>query len=154
MELTESTEVGEYFAQLVVDAMVPAINQAREERDLIAATIDAYLGTVDSHPDLYRVLIHESGAPGIHHLTTAAAQTVATHLTQAIGERFRALGLDAGPAEPWAYGMVGLLQTAGDWWITCDQPIDRATLTGYLTTLLAQGIAGVRTTSDTTADTP
>ncbi|HKS99202.1 MAG TPA: TetR/AcrR family transcriptional regulator, partial [Rugosimonospora sp.] len=67
------TAVGEYVAQLVVDAVVPAVAQVREERGLIAATIDAYLGTIESYPDLYRVLVHQSGAQGVHHVIAASA---------------------------------------------------------------------------------
>ncbi|HKT02688.1 MAG TPA: TetR/AcrR family transcriptional regulator, partial [Rugosimonospora sp.] len=67
------TAVGEYVAQLVVDAVVPAVTLVREERGLIAATIDAYLGTIESYPDLYRVLVHQSGAQGVHHVIAASA---------------------------------------------------------------------------------
>ena len=54
--------------------------------------------------------------------------TVASGLARIIGDRLRALGLDAGPAVPWAYGLVGFVQAVGDWWIPHGQPISRAAL--------------------------
>jgi hypothetical protein len=76
------------------------------------------------------------------------ARTIATDLARVIGDRLRALGLDAGPAEPWAYGMVGMVQSVGDWWILHGRPMSRPALTDYLTTLLWNGLAGVRAAAD------
>lgn len=140
--------VGEHVAQIVVDAVTPAISRVREERDLIAATIDAYLGTIEAQPQLYRFMMHQSDIPGVHHLIAGSARTVASGLARVIGDRLRALGLDAGPAEPWAVGMVGMVQAVGDWWMRHGQPMSREALTDYLTTLLWQGIAGVRAAAD------
>jgi hypothetical protein len=128
--------------------VVPAIARVREERELIAATIDAYLGAIEATPDLYRVLTHETDVIGVHHLIRRSAQTVAAALARVIGDRLRALGLDSGPAEPWGYGIVGMVQAVGDWWMSHDRPMSRAALTDYLTTLLWQGIAGVKAAAD------
>ncbi|WP_254910180.1 TetR family transcriptional regulator [Micromonospora sp. NBS 11-29] len=136
--------VSEVVAARVVDTIAPAVAQVREERALVEATIDAYLGVVESEPTLYRFLLHESGHPGIQQVVTGTSRQVATGLARVIGDRLRALGLDAGPAEPWAYGLVGFVQAVGDWWTTHGQPIRREALTDYLTTLLWSGIEGVR----------
>jgi AcrR family transcriptional regulator len=136
--------VGERLAQTVSDAVTPAIGQVREERGLIAATIDAYLGTIEAQPELYRFFVHQSGSPAVPSLIANVARTLATDLARVIGDRLRALGLDAGPAEPWAYGMVGMVQSVGDWWILHGRPMSRPALTDYLTTLLWNGLAGVR----------
>jgi hypothetical protein len=86
--------------------------------------------------------------PGVHHLINGATQTVSSGLSRVIGDRLRALGLDAGPAEPWAVGIVGLVRAVGDWWIRHKRPMGREALTDYLTTLLWQGIGGVRASAD------
>ena len=140
--------VGERLAQTVTDAVTPAIAQVREERDLIAATIDAYLGTIEAEPELYRFFVHLSGSPAVPHLIANAARTIATDLARVIGDRLRALGLDSGPAEPWAHGMVGMVQAVGDWWILHGRPMNRAALTDYLTMLLWNGLSGVRAAAD------
>ncbi|SCG42225.1 TetR family transcriptional regulator [Micromonospora humi] len=140
--------VSEVVAARVVDAIAPAVAQVREERALVEATIDAYLSVIESEPTLYRFLVHEAGHPGIQQVVTGTSRQVATGLARVIGDRLRSLGLDAGPAEPWAYGLVGFVQAVGDWWTTHGQPIRRAALTDYLTTLLWSGIEGVRRGAD------
>ncbi|MGK5740407.1 TetR family transcriptional regulator [Micromonospora sp. URMC 103] len=140
--------VSEVVAARVVEAVAPAIEQVREERDLVRATIDAYLGVLESEPALYRFLMHQSGHPGVHQVIAGSGRRVAAGLARVIGDRLRALGLDAGPAEPWAYGLVGFVQAVGDWWTSHGQPIRREALTDYLTTLLWSGIEGVRRSAD------
>ncbi|WP_020525053.1 TetR family transcriptional regulator [Catelliglobosispora koreensis] len=139
--------VGEFVAQQVLAVVTPAIESVREERELIAATIDAYLGAIEDQAELYRCLM-KADVPGVHHLINGASQTVATGLSRVIGDRLRALGLDAGPAEPWAVGIVGLVQTVGDWWMARNRPMRREALTDYLTTLLWHGIEGVKAAAD------
>jgi AcrR family transcriptional regulator len=142
------TAVGEHVARLVVDAVTPAISTLDARRDLVAATIDAYLSTIESQPELYRFLMHSSGAPGLPHIVEGASRTIATDLARVIGDRLRALGLDSGGAEPWAYGIVGLVQSVGDWWIVHSRPMSRAALTEYLTTLLWDGLFGIQAAAD------
>lgn len=139
--------VGEHVAGLVVEAVAPAIERVREERPLIAATIDAYLSAIETNPDLYRHVMRR-GTDGMPAVVSTSSRTIAAALARVIGDRLRALGLDAGPAEPWAYGMVAMVQAVGDWWMTHDRPISREALTEYLTVLLWQGISGVRDAAD------
>ena len=73
---------------------------------------------------------------------------MAKELARAIGDRMRALGLDSGPAEPWAYGLVGFVAAAGDWWMSHGRPISRAALTDYVVTLIWQGWEGIAATAD------
>jgi AcrR family transcriptional regulator len=140
--------VSEHISAIVVDAVAPAVERVREERDLIEATIDAYLRCIEAQPQLYRFVMGHAGIPGVHQLIAGSSRQIATGLAQVIGDRLRALGLDAGPAEPWAYGLVGFVQSVGDWWMTHGRPIRRAALTEYLTTLLWSGIDGVRRAAD------
>ena len=140
--------VGEHLARVVVDAVAPAIEQVREERSLIEATIDAYLGVIEAQPNLYRFVMHQSGIPGVHQLIVGASRQIASGLARVIGDRLRSMGLDAGPAEPWAYGLVGFVQSVGDWWMEHGRPIRREALTGYLTALLWGGIDGLRRSAD------
>lgn len=140
--------VSEHISAIVVDAVAPAVERVREERDLIEATIDAYLRCIEAEPQLYRFIMGHAGIPGVHQLIAGSSRQIAAGLAQVIGDRLRALGLDAGPAEPWAYGLVGFVQSVGDWWMTHGRPIRRAALTEYLTTLLWSGIDGVRRAAD------
>jgi AcrR family transcriptional regulator len=139
--------VGDHVANLIVEAVAPAIERVREDRTLISATIDAYLSAIETNPDIYRFVMRR-GKDGMPAVVSTSSRTIATALARVIGDRLRALGLDAGPAEPWAYGMVAMVQAVGDWWMTHDRPMSRSALTEYLTVLLWQGISGVRESAD------
>jgi AcrR family transcriptional regulator len=143
--------VGEHVAKQVLAVVEPAIEKVREERELVAATIDAYLRAIEDQEELYRFLMRQE-VPGANHVINSASQTVSSGLSRVIGDRLRAVGLDAGPAEPWAVGMVGLVQAVGDWWMKRNRPLGREALVEYLTTLLWEGIAGVKAAADLPAE--
>jgi len=142
------TAVGEHVARLVVDAVVPAVAAVDAKRELVVAAISAYLGAIEAQPDLYQFIVHQSGAPGMPRIIETSARTIATELARVIGDRLRALGLDSGAALPWAYGVVGYVQTVGDWWLRQQQPISREALGDYLTTFLWGGVSGIKHAAD------
>jgi AcrR family transcriptional regulator len=139
--------VGEHLATGVVDAVRPAVERVREERPLISATIDAYLSAIESAPQLYQYVFGRA-TDGMAAVVGASSRTIAAALARVIGDRLRALGLDAGGAQPWAYGIVGMVQSVGDWWILHSRPMSRAALTEYLTTLLWDGLEGIAAAAD------
>jgi AcrR family transcriptional regulator len=130
-------------AALVVSAIEPAVAAVREEREVVFAAIDAYLAVIESDPRLYLFVVGQPGAGWTGDPVADVVDTVAGGLARVIRDRLRALGLDPGPAQPWAYALVGCVRTVGDWWLRQARPISRAVLTEYLTTLLWSGIAGV-----------
>jgi hypothetical protein len=71
---------------------------------------------------------------------------VGRQVSVVMGEQLRALGLDSGPAEPWAFGLVGMVHAAGDWWVE-RRTMPRARLVEYLTSLLWDGIGGIAQSS-------
>jgi AcrR family transcriptional regulator len=141
--------VGRQAATAVVEAIAPAVAAVREERDVVAAAIDAYLMFIEADPHVYRFVVHQRGIARDTDVVADAMDTVASGLARILGDRLRALGLDSGPALPWAYGIVGYVQTVADWWLRQQQPISRTALAEYLTTFLWGGIAGIRAAADT-----
>jgi AcrR family transcriptional regulator len=138
----------ELAAAHVVAAVAPTIAHIREERSLVAAAVDAYLAAIEAEPELYLFLLQRASLPGLQHLIANSAGTLAASLSQVMGDRLRALGLDSGPAEPWAYGMIGFVQSVGTWWLRRRQPITRAALAEYVTTALWDGVSGVIASAD------
>jgi AcrR family transcriptional regulator len=140
--------VGQEAALRVVLAIQPAVAAVRDERAVVAAAVDAYLAHIESDPNLYQFVVHQPGIARPRDVVADTVDTVASGLARIIGDRLRERGLDSGAALPWAYGVVGYVQTVGDWWLRHQQPISRAALSDYLTTLLWSGIAGVRAAAD------
>jgi AcrR family transcriptional regulator len=141
--------VGRRAATAVVEAVAPAVAAVREERDVVAAAVDAYLAYIEADPHLYRFVVHQRGIARERDVVADAIDTVASGLARILGDRLRALGLDSGPALPWAYGIVGYVQTVGDWWLRHQQPISREALANYVTTFLWGGVTGIRAAADT-----
>jgi hypothetical protein len=71
---------------------------------------------------------------------SALVEGIAKQVAVVIGEQLRAAGRDSGAAVPWAFGIVGLVHQAGDWWLD-DQTMSRHQLVDYLTSLLWNGLS-------------
>jgi AcrR family transcriptional regulator len=140
--------VGQESASMVLDAIVPAVANVREEREVIAAAIDAYLAHIAADTNLYQFVVHQPDIPRHRDVVADVVDTVASGLARIFGDRLRARGLDSGAALPWAYGVVGYVQAVGDWWLRQQQPISREALGDYLTTFLWTGVAGIRQAAD------
>jgi AcrR family transcriptional regulator len=140
--------VGQAAAGLVLDAIIPAVASVREERAAIAAAIDAYLAHIAADTNLYQFVVHQPDIARGRDVVADVVDTVASGLARILGDRLRARGLDSGAALPWAYGVVGYVQSVGDWWLRQQQPISREALGDYLTTFLWSGVAGIRQAAD------
>jgi hypothetical protein len=78
-------------------------------------------------------------------------ELVATALTAVIGDYLRAYGLDSGAAEPWAYGITGLVQSTGEWWLE-RRSMNRSHVIEYVTQLIWAALSGVLRDAGITAD--
>jgi AcrR family transcriptional regulator len=135
--------VGQQAAALLMARMATELDPDREPVELIRGVVDAFLAGIEDEPELWRFVVHHpiERAPGAEVVDDAREQ-IARMLTALIGERLRALGLDSGGAEAWAQGLVGMVQSAGDWWLE-RRTMSRRALTDYLTTLIWGGVSGV-----------
>lgn len=134
---------GRTVAEAVVVQTTVAIDTATTPRAMLEAGIDAYVASIEANPELYRFVAQNRV------LTTTAdgdvlgdyATVVGMHAARVIGDFRRAAGLDAGVAEMWGFGIVGLVRSAVDRWLEQGRPMSRAALVGYLTGLVWQGLA-------------
>lgn len=140
--------VGLEAAGMLVAAIEPAVAAVRAERDVVTAAVDAYLAHIEADPHVYRFVVQRPDGERQRDVVTDVVDTVAGLLARILGDRLRDVGLDAGPAVPWAYGIVGYVQTVGDWWLRNRQPISRTALSDYLTTFLWAGVDGIRVAAD------
>jgi AcrR family transcriptional regulator len=146
--------VGQQAAEMLLSRMAPELDPAREPARLIRGVIDAFLAGIEDEPQLWRFVVHHpiERTPGAE-VVEDARERIARTLAMIIGERVRALGLDSGGAEAWAQGLVGMVQSAGDWWLE-RRTMSRAALTDYLTTLIWGGVSGVLAMADAPGPLP
>ena len=136
--------VGREAAALLMARITPALAAAEgDPRTVIRGIVDAFLSGIEDEPQLWRFVVHHPGerSAGAEVVDDARGQ-IAGLLASLIGDRLRAEGLDSGGAEAWAQGLVGMVQSAGDWWLE-RRTMTREALTGYLTTIIWGGVANV-----------
>ncbi len=134
--------ITERFANALMGEIVAPLMAESTGRDLLRNTIDAYVGLIERDPALYKFLAqHPPDRPDRLTTTSSLVNNIAGQVAQILGRRLSDSGRDAGPAVVWAYGVVGLVHQAGDWWVD-DQTMTRERLVDYLTLLLWDGIRG------------
>ena len=136
--------VAERYVQRVMAAVRQALEERRGPRDRLTAAIDAYLGLVESERDMYRFLMHRAVNERAEAQATVAdfIRQLGAELAAVLTEDLHRAGLDAHPAEPWARGIVGMVQVAGDWWLD-DRTMTRERMVEHLVTLLWKGFSGL-----------
>ena len=128
-------EVGRAVAETVVTETTAAIDAAGSPRSKLAAGIDAYLGSIESRPELYRFVLQYRDLGDY-------ATIVGQHASAVIGALMRQAGQDSGAAELWGFGIVGLVRAAADRWLE-QRTMSRAAVVRSLTDLVWPGLSGV-----------
>jgi len=116
-------------------------------RQLVANAIDTYLAFVERDPEVYRFLTAAAEQPEGHRKVNEFLERVGREVALVLGEGLRAVRQDSGPAEAWAYGIVGMVFASGDWWLE-RRTVPRARLCEYLTQLVCDGLPDFAGTGD------
>lgn len=135
--------VGEQAAALLFDRIAPELLHDQVPREQVRAVVDAFLAGIEAEPQLWRFVVHHpveraAGVAAIEDTRERIAQMLAALIRARLAER----GRDASGADAWAQGLVGMVQSAGDWWLE-RRTISRAALTDHLTALIWGGLAGI-----------
>jgi len=136
--------LAERGSQILLDRLLPAIRAGVPARSRVRDGVGAYFAVIDEHPNLYWLLARQSKADagGEQDSMARNREFIATTLTVVIGDYLRAYGLDSGGAEPWAYGLTGLVQSTGEWWLR-RRSMSRAHVVEYVTRMIWAAIAGM-----------
>ncbi len=129
--------IAERFVSQLADALDPALRNEDPAVERLRAAIDAYLALLEREPDLYRFLSTHVGGD-----RDVLAGMVAEHVALVLESLLATRATDADAARAWAYGLVGMVHLAGDWWIA-NRPYPRSTLVDHLTDLLGHGLIGL-----------
>lgn len=130
--------IAEFAFSEVSAGLEAALHANATPRDLVESTIDTYLVFIESDPDVYRFLVQRGVSEAGVSINDYIWQT-SRQVAMVLGEALRAAGLDSGPAEVWAFGIVGMVHASGDWWLERGA-MPRARLTEYLTSLVCDGL--------------
>jgi AcrR family transcriptional regulator len=136
--------LAERYVRGLMDALREALDRQTDPRDRLATTIDTYLRFVEENPGVYRFLMHRAVGEQPEAQATVAdfMRQVSAEIAVVLGDVLKNAGLDTGGAEPWAHGLVGMVELAGDWWLR-NRSMSRERLVAYLTDLVWKGFRGI-----------
>jgi len=128
---------------VLLPALITELQVDRADVDQARGVIRAYVTSVASEPELYAfVFAHNNEVGAGDEVVATTERLVAEALASLIGDRLRALRMDSGGAQVWAYGIVGMVQLATHWWVA-NQTMSVEALVDYLTMLAWGGLEGV-----------
>jgi AcrR family transcriptional regulator len=128
--------VADRFAGELIERIETALSSSAPPRERLVKAIDSYVGFIEDDPELYAFVMEARMA-----VLLGVADRIAVPIARAIGEELRAASADSGPAEPWAYGIVGMVHLAGAHWAQ-NPTLPRSRLVEYLTELVWTGMPG------------
>ncbi|MEO8887912.1 MAG: TetR/AcrR family transcriptional regulator [Jatrophihabitantaceae bacterium] len=123
------TAIADHVVTAVVDSVLPhiAIGPAATPRSIITSAVEVIIGWFDEHPNLYYFLRSRRTGPGLE----SVENTLADRVSQLLKLALVLFGLDDQQAEPGAYGIVGMVESIGSWWLA-KRTMSRARITAVV----------------------
>ncbi|ACU95740.1 TetR/AcrR family transcriptional regulator [Saccharomonospora viridis] len=136
--------LGQRGTEILFERLMPAINSELAPLPRIRMALTAFFSVIEEHPNLYRLLVRRSfgGKPVGTDVVAEDKQLIAAALTALLGDYMRMLNMDSGAAEPWAHGLVGMVQSTGEWWLD-KRTMSRDSVVEYLTQIIWAAIDGL-----------
>ncbi|WP_396345616.1 TetR/AcrR family transcriptional regulator [Haloechinothrix sp. LS1_15] len=137
--------LGQHGTKILFNRLMPALNEELAPLPRIRSVIDAFFTTIEEYPNLYRLLArpaHTVERAPDSDIVGEDKEVIATAVTALLGDYMRTFGLDSGAAEPWAYGVVGLVQNTGEWWLE-RRSMGKDSVVEYTTQIIWAAIDGI-----------
>lgn len=133
--------VGMWGANAVLDTLVPILLSEQSIQARTKQGVDAYLGLIEQHPQVFLLLVEH---PNQGDPLADGKELIAAALARTMGDALREAGADAGGAETWAHGLVGLGLSTGAFWLR-RQTLTRAAASRYLSAFVWHAFEGIAT---------
>jgi AcrR family transcriptional regulator len=121
----------DHVVRTVVDSVQPrlALRPDVTPREIIRGAVSVIVGWLDEHPNLYYFLrSRRTGAS-----PDSVEGTLADNVARLLKTTMIIFGIESEQAEPGAYGVVGLVESVGGWWLE-HRTMSRERLTDLITT--------------------
>lgn len=145
--------VQDYISGLLWQRLSAALDPTDAPTHLVRASLEAYLGVVDEHPNAFQLLLHPSSQMSA---TTAErviedGKKIGDVLSALIAGQLRTLGADAAGAEPWGHALAGAVGGATLWWLE-HRSITKDALIEHLSTVILGALEAILRKSDISID--
>ncbi|GLW66788.1 TetR family transcriptional regulator [Actinomadura rubrobrunea] len=132
--------LAERHTRKLIEGIREEFSRSDSVRARTRSTIDTYLAVISKNPALYRFLMHRASAedPSTH----SAMSTMIREVSRELAEVMIAEGRlpDRARAYVWGHAVVGMVQTAGDWWLDHADEVPRETVVDGLVELILDGL--------------
>jgi AcrR family transcriptional regulator len=132
--------LAERHTRRLVEGIRSEFSRSDSVRARARSTIDTYLATIAANPNLYRFLMHRASAEDA--ATHSAMSTMIRGVSTELAEVMIAEGdgaVDRTRAYVWGHAVVGMVQTAGDWWLDHSGDVPRSVVVDTLADLILAG---------------
>ena len=132
--------LAERHTRKLIEAIREEFSRDEPIRDRARSTIDTYLATISKNLHLYRFLMHRASAEDA--ATHSAMSTMIRDVSRELAEVMIAEGEieDRTRAYVWGHAIVGMVQTAGDWWLDHGEDVPRQDVVDNLVDLVLGGL--------------
>jgi len=129
--------VGKRGSQELAARLRPALAGEGTAQQRIHRAVDAYLAAIEEQPELYSFAAHQHtvGRSGTNELV------IVTTLAALFREHLETFGTDPDAAEVCGHAIVGMMSSAGDWWLA-RRPMPRQRLVHLLSSLIWRAVDG------------
>ncbi|WP_067471503.1 TetR family transcriptional regulator [Actinomadura hibisca] len=138
--------LAERHTRKLVEGIREEFSRVGSVRARTRSTIETYLATISANLHLYRFLMHRASAEDA--ATHSAMSTMIRGVSRELAEVMIADAGMTGPAERtrayvWGHAVVGMVQTAGDWWLDHADEVPREAVVDGLADLILDGLPAV-----------
>jgi AcrR family transcriptional regulator len=141
--------VGHWGAHQVVDAIVPTLAGDGSLRTRVERACTQYLTLISRHPHVFFLLVEH---PNNQDPFADGKEMVAAAFARTLNDGLSELGVDASGAEPWAYGLLGLGLSTGEWWLR-RRTMSRAAVSRHLSSFVWNAFEGIARENGVRIDT-
>ncbi len=111
---------------LLVGSLTRSLRSGTTPRRMITGVVRAHLRWLDRHPELYRLIAARSATGTAGPAAFAEGETLfAAQLSDLLGHYTAMLGVRGESVQPLAFGLIGMVEAAGDWWVRHGQGSQR-----------------------------
>lgn len=131
--------VAKIVEEVAADALLAVLTPGTPI-ELLSRALDVFVAYVEREPAIYGWVLR--GARDLPNTLSELppAMEACTQLSAVIGSMMRAAGVDSGAAEPWAFGIVGFVFGAVEWWLA-RRSMSRADFVEYLARFIWGGLS-------------
>lgn len=145
--------LGQRGTEILFERLIPAMNREEAPLPRIRKSLDAFFSMIEEYPNLYRLLVRSNtyDRRSDTDIVSQDKELIANALSSLLGDYLRAFKADSGGAEVWGHGIVGMVQTVGEWWLE-RRTMSRDAVVEYLTTTIWAAIDGILRSMGVTVD--